>query len=146
MASKPSVVANRFARALDAENYLALADLLAKKCQYVTPKGTFIGPESIVNSYREASAWARANIRSVNYESTVRIEHPGKAVVTLLDHLKHEGQSHTYACEQIVLVGVDGKIHQIVHREIPGQREAVDSFLEQFGVKRNASSSPTTDG
>jgi hypothetical protein len=142
MSSLPSTVAARFARALDVEDYRSLASLLSADCQYFAPKGRIVGLEAIVASYREASNWAKENIHSVRYESDVRVHPKGNAVVTFLDHLEHEGLKHIYACEQAVIVAVEGKIHRIVHHDIPGQREATDAFLKRVGVKQNARSPP----
>jgi hypothetical protein len=136
-------VATSFAAALDAEDYEALAALVADECVYLTTSGQFVGPKAIVTSYKSAGTWAKANIESVSYESSVRITEDGGATVTFTDHLKHGQRSHTYSCEQDLNFDGIGKVCRISHRELFGQREAVDLYLESIGVKR--ASSPGKD-
>jgi limonene-1,2-epoxide hydrolase len=126
-------LAEQFARALDREDYDEAARLLAPDCEYLSPKETLVSTQAIVASYREAGDWVKANIDAVAYESSVRSE-GSDAVVTFVDRLTHAGQSHTYACEQVLSFASDGAIRRIVHRELPGQREAVDAFLGRAGV------------
>jgi hypothetical protein len=133
-----SSVATSFAFALDTDNYEALADLLSADCEYVAKSAVFHGSAAIIASYRDASTWAKARIHSVTYESSVRVVNDENALVTFIDHLEDSGSTHSYCCEQSLTIGPDGKICRIVHLEIPGQREAVDSFLLQIGVLRNS--------
>jgi hypothetical protein len=130
--------ARRFAAALDAEDYVALADLLTEVCEYVTPKGTLVGRQAITASYRNASTWAKRNIQRVEYESAVRLGKDANAVITFIDHLEHAGVHHTYECEQTVYLDTRGHVYRIIHHELPGQREAVDLFLRGIGVTRDA--------
>lgn len=138
MSRATQAAARRFATALDAEDYPALAEVLSDECRFVTSRETLVGPEAIVASYRSASLWAKANIGHVHYESTVHEGAGGSAVVTFIDRLEHDGLTHTYACEQEVCVDVRERICRIVHRELPGQREAVETFLRRIGVRRNS--------
>jgi len=140
-----SSVATSFAFALDSDNYEALADLLSADCEYVAKSAVFHGSAAIIASYRDASTWAKARIDSVTYESSVRVENNENALVTFVDHLEHSGSRHSYCCGQSIVMGPDGKICRIVHIEIPGQREAVDSFLLQIGVLRDSASSNGQD-
>lgn len=128
-------VAERFAKALDHEDYEEAARLLARDCEYVTERETLIGPDAIVASYREAGDWVKASLDAVAYESSVRPEGPS-AIITFVDHLTHAGVSHTHSCEQVLSFAKDGAIRRIVHCDLPGQREAVDDFFGRVGVSR----------
>ena len=127
-------IAQQLAAALDQEDYVVVARLLADDCEYVGRKGTLVGPEAIITSYRDAGSWAKSAIQNVTYESSVRIDADGGAVVTFIDHFVHAGLSHVYACEQAVAVDSQGRVGRIVHREVPGQREAADAFLRRVGL------------
>jgi hypothetical protein len=127
---------SRFAAALDGEDYDTAARLIAPDGEYVTSKGTLVGPGPIVASYREAGDWARANIDVIAYESSVRVDQEGLVVVTFVDHLEHAGLKHTYSCEQVLSIDPEGRIQRIVHREIVGEGEACDEFFRRIGVKR----------
>jgi hypothetical protein len=128
-------VARRFA-ALDGDDYESVAELLANDCQYVTAKGTLIGPAAIIESYRNASIWAKSHIECVRYESTLGKSDPDTIIITFISHLEHNGCTHTYSCQQMVKVNEDGLVCRITHQEIPGQREAADTFLQEVGVRR----------
>ncbi len=144
-ATRLHLVAARFAAALDQENYAGLAALLAADCQYLNRKETF-GPEAIITSYRNASSWAKSAVQKVTYESRIRIDADDVAVVTFVDHFQHDGLTHTYTCEQAVSVNAAGRVCRIVHRELPGQREAADSFLRSVGAAglSESTTSPVT--
>jgi len=131
-------VARRFATALDKEDYSTLAELLADECHYETASATLRGPDVIIASYREAGSWVRSHIQNVEYESNVRTDYEGEATVTFLDHFSHNGLKHTYVCEQVVSLDLNGRVCRIVHRELPGQRESADSFLRGLGITRNS--------
>jgi len=100
--------AKRFATALDDEDYAALEMLLADECRYDSPRGMLLGADVVIDT----------------------------AVVTFLDKFEHAGNRHTYSCEQLLHIDTSGRICRIVHIEIPGEREAVDAFLDSIGVRR----------
>lgn len=139
MPSRPSSLAT----ALDRCDYAAAAAVLAADCEYVTPSGLITGPSAIVASYRQHDQWAKASIESVEYQSVVRLD-GDQAVVTFVDNLRHRGAAHVYRCEQHVHVA-GGLVRRIEHREIPGEREAVDAWLEAVGVSRGEVSQRVAD-
>ena len=128
--------AKRFATALDDEDYVALEMLLSDDCKYDSPRGMLIGADAVIDSYGEAARWTKSSIQHVRYESTIRRGADDTAIVTFLDNFEHEGQRHTYRCEQHLHVDTRGRICRIVHIEIPGEREAVERFLDSIGVRR----------
>jgi len=128
--------AERFATALDDEDYAALEVLLSDDCRYDSPRGMLLGADLVLNSYRKATNWTKSNIQHVRYESTVRRDSEDAAIVTFLDKFEHAGHRHTYTCEQLLHIDTSGRICRIVHVEIPGEREAVDAFLDSIGVRR----------
>jgi ketosteroid isomerase-like protein len=127
--------AERFATALDNEDYRAVSSLIEDDCEYVTPKGELVGPDAIVASYQEAAAWAKAHIDAVRYTSAVRSD-GDDAVIKFSDHLEHHGARHTYTCEQVLRVNHNGRVTRIVHQELPGERESLNSFLRGIGISR----------
>ena len=52
--NKPTSVAQRFAEALDLDDFAAAESLLASECVYEARAGEIMGATAIVNSYREA--------------------------------------------------------------------------------------------
>lgn len=124
------------AAALDADDFQTAASQLGPHTEYVTPRGTVVGRENIIESYRSASIWARTHLASVRYESRVRAAGTGLAIVTFVDHLEHRGRHHSYRCEQEVSVAADGGIVRIRHIDLPGEREALATFFQDVGIER----------
>jgi hypothetical protein len=125
-------VAQRFASALDAEDYEAVRQLLAPSCVYHARSGVLIGSDALLASYRSAAASARL-LESVEYASTVLDAGPSGAVVEFSDHLLHLGRSHTYRCRQAIRVNAAGLIETIQHEELAGERERLEAFLTSVG-------------
>src|SRR5262245_22249143 len=124
----PEIV-GRFASALDRDDFGALAAMLDDDCEYVSPKGTMRGCQAIVGAYRDASQLAKAENDDVRYDSSIRGHGAGSAVVVFADYLRNGGREHAYFCEQEIHVNAQGLVCRIIHHELPGQREALDSFL-----------------
>jgi hypothetical protein len=128
--------ARRFAEALDREDYGEAAALLAPDARYRIGDRVLAGPEAIVASYRENGEWALAALDGVSYESRVEAAGPGRAAITFVDHLEHAMRRHTHTCRQVVTVNPDGRITEIEHQDLPGERERLDAFFLETGVRR----------
>ena len=137
--SRTQEVIERFAAALDRDDFDAAAALLRDDCRYESPIGPIIGAQPIIDSYRSASEWARTHLDEIIYESRCRLESADRGIVLFVDHLRHNGRTHSYRCQQIVTVDAAGQITRIEHDELPGEREAVDVFLRGVGVDRRIS-------
>ncbi|HEU5297047.1 MAG TPA: nuclear transport factor 2 family protein [Burkholderiaceae bacterium] len=137
MSVSAPAAAYRLAKALDADDFDAVAALLAPTCQYQSPNGMVVGPAAIVASYRQAANWAKSAIQRVAYSSSVRVMHEQAAVITFVDDLLHNGQSHRHTCEQQVHIDQSGLVCRIVHVELVGERDAVDAFLLAIGIDRD---------
>jgi len=129
-------VAERFAAALDREDYAAAAACLAPDCEYVIRGRVLRGPEAVLASYREAGEWGAGKLDEVRYESSVRAGPGGGATVTFVDHLEHRGARHTHRCEQRLEFAADGRIRRIEHVDLPGEREALEGFFSRVGIAR----------
>lgn len=136
--SRTQDVIERFAAALDGDNFEVASALLSGDCRYESPTGPIIGPVAITDSYRSASEWARTHLDEIIYESQCRLESANRGVVLFVDHLRHNGQTHSYRCQQFVTVDAAGQITRIEHDELSGEREAVEAFLRKVGVERSA--------
>lgn len=127
-------VARQFAQALDRDDFEAARALLAPECVYQGRTAILIGPEAILQSYRDASHWGRARLSRVDFSSAVRPESDGRQVIRYIDRIWHAGQCHSYQCEQVLSFGRNAEIVHILHRELPGQREALLRFFAEVGV------------
>ena len=129
-------VAERFAAALDREDYAAAAACLAPDCEYEFRGRVLRGPEAVLASYREAGEWGAGKLDEVRYESSVRAGPGDGATVTFVDHLEHRGARHTHRCEQQLDFAADGRIRRIEHVDLPGEREALEGFFSRVGIAR----------
>jgi hypothetical protein len=130
-------VVGRLARCLDADDFAGARALLADDCLYRVGDEVHRGPEAILASYRAASARAHALFDEVRYQSEVESTAAAIASVTFTDYLFKVGCGwHRHRCRQEFTVGADGRVVGIVHREIPGEREALDVYLRKCGIER----------
>ena len=130
-------IAAAFASALDADDFSAAGRLVVEHCVYDTGNGLLEGRAAVLRSYAEASAWARSKLDDVRYESEVERVDGAIATVRFTDYLVMAGgRFHRHRCRQELRIGPQGKIVRIVHREIPGEREALQTFFEQCGIER----------
>ncbi len=126
--SRALEAAERFAIALDAEDFERVRTLLAPNCAYHAPEGLLIGPDTIVASYRQNAEAARGRFDEIEYRSRVEPSSPAAARITFIDRVRIGGAWHEYHCRQRICVGAEGLIEEIRHDEIAGERERLEEF------------------
>ena len=119
--------AQRFAKALDAEDYELARCLLHADCRYTCRGETYIGPDEIVDSYRKNGTLAK-KFDAIEYDSNVIAESDTEFRIEFVDHIRHQGNSLTFHCEQRVVVDPSGLIVEIWHVDLDGQVEALNKF------------------
>ena len=126
--------AERFAKALDEDDFESAKTHLAQNCQYSVGEKDLRGPEQVIQSFREGSDKAKRIFDHVDFGSEVlRID--GKNVtVQFTDLIQIKGQTLVYSSKQHLEFGEDGLIVRIVHEEIPGELEALEAVLNRLGV------------
>ncbi len=128
--------ANLFAAALDADDFEAARNLLSPDCVYERSADVVIrGSESIVQSYRESSSRAVRLFDSVLYTSDVMSSSETTAELLFADHLEAKGNTHIYRSRQFLEFNANGAIIRIRHEEIPEERDRLNSFIEESGLK-----------
>lgn len=133
------IVAEKFARALDADDYESASVLLHDDCAYDTGKKVLLGKRQIIESYLENSNWVHSTFDEVIFES--EIEHAfvsGEVVpVRYTDRIRKDGLSHIHQCRQILTVnGTSQLITSIEHQEIDGESARLSAFFKRCGVQR----------
>ena len=126
-------VAERFAKALDAEDYVAAEALLSDDCEYTCRGRVYRGPAETIAAYREAGREAKGAFDGARYESAVEEVAEGVAVIEFSDHLCRGGRWFTFRCRQRIEVDGQGRIGRIEHVDLPGQREALAEFVRVTG-------------
>jgi len=126
--------AKRFAKTLDAEDYVAAAALLSEDCEYTCRGSVYCGPSAIIDSYRGNGDTAKTSFGSVKYESAVRCLTARTAMIRFTDHLQHNHQCLTFECEQLIEVDERQSIVRIEHFDLRGQTEALADFKLRVGV------------
>jgi hypothetical protein len=128
----PNSIADRFAAALDAEDYSAAHKLLAEGCVYHTRTAIIDGPDAIIDSYRINAESAKRRFDSVEYVSDVEVSSPLSAVISFTDRLRIGVESHEFHCRQEVRIGGDGLIDEIWHEELPEERQRLKDFEDRL--------------
>jgi hypothetical protein len=128
--------AERFARALDHEDYLTALDCLSADCVYEFRGETIHGAAAVIESYRANGAWAAQHFDEIWYESSVRSLDDATAVVTFVDHIVHATRALTHRCEQWIDLDGGGRIVRITHVDAPGECESLQRFLDEIGLRK----------
>jgi SnoaL-like protein len=135
--SEATAIVARLAKALDADDFHAARRLLDDACAYDGRTGTLTGPDAIIQSYADASAWGRRMFDEIRYESEVGAAAGATVPVTFVDYLlKAGGRWHRYSCRQEFTVGPGGRIVRITHHELPGEREGLEAYFRECGIER----------
>ncbi|HXM18093.1 MAG TPA: hypothetical protein VN934_04720 [Candidatus Tumulicola sp.] len=124
--------AERFAAALDRDDFGEASELLAWDCRYeISNTEALLGPAAIVGSYRAHSERAKQSFDEVSYESQVETEKDGAIPVLFIDKIRKGSRHHVYSCRQFVSINAANRITKIRHEELQGERERLRRFLEE---------------
>ena len=130
-------VAKTFVSMLNRSDFEGARRVLAPHCVYEMREDLLVGPDAILASYRGSDDLARGTLDFIQYESHVR-ETPSSWAIGYIDRIQHEGKSLVHRCKQIVEIGVHGLIERIVHCDLPGEVEALNSFFKEVGISRDS--------
>ncbi len=131
-----SLVAERFAHALDVDDFRGAAGLLEEGCLYRLRGEEIRGRERVIWSFTRASEWAHSNLDQVTYEHSVDTHSELNATIRFIDVFEHSGEKIVHECLMHVELGPNGPIRKLTLEELPGERERVDAFLNNVGVQR----------
>jgi hypothetical protein len=124
-------IAQDFAHALDTEDYLAAAELLAPACVYAIGDTAFTSPAGIVETYRANAESAKGRFDSIVYSSVVKALSPSSAMILFTDRLRIADQWHEFHCQQYIEIGRSGLIEKIRHEELPAERNKLIEFEDR---------------
>lgn len=124
----PADLISEFASSLDAEDYPRAIAFLADHCIYDSPTGQLSGPAATVGSYREQGDRARERLDSIAYRHEVIPLDGDWYQIEFIDELVANRRSHLFRCNQRVRID-KGKIVHIIHEEIPGERDRLNTFM-----------------
>ena len=127
-------IAQRFATALDREDYAVAKSLLGDKCEYLCRGERYQGPTAIIASY-QANGGVAKQFDAVEYESDVDSVSGGQFRIRFRDHLTQRGRQHTFRCDQIIEMNASGLINRIEHVDLPGEVKALQNF-KRLGTDR----------
>ena len=130
--------AERFALALDGEDYDTARSCLSRDAVYTISDEEHRGPDAIIASYQGNGDWASRAIDRIEYESRVRATGPLSAVITFVDRIEHAGHKLVHQCEQHLAFDDEGRILQIRHVDLPGEPEALRDFFQTVGLARSS--------
>lgn len=117
--------------ALDRADFEAAAALIAPDAIYEKDGETITGASAIVASYRASHERATSTLDRIVYRSSCREIGAGTFRVAFEDHIELDGRAHCFRCEQDMSVGPSKLVERIVHRELDGERAALEVFLSK---------------
>ncbi len=126
--------AERFAKALDEDDFESAKAYLAQNCQYSIGEKDLRGPEEIIHSFKEGSDKAKRIFDQVDFGSEILRVEGNNITVQFTDLIQIQGQSLVYSSRQHLEFGENGLINRITHEEIPGELETLQAVLKRLGV------------
>jgi hypothetical protein len=128
-------IAREFAECLDRDDFVGAMGFISTSCEYRSGDRKFRGPDAIIASYREHAEFAKSHFETVVYESSVAKLTTDRFEVKYIDHITKNSKSHTYTCKQVLKFNSAGLITEIVHVEIPGERERLMTYFKDVGLR-----------
>jgi hypothetical protein len=126
----------RFASALDRDDFDLAITMLGSDCIYETASETLQGPEAVIKSFKDATEWAHKNLDSIIYLHTIEECQDCKNAIRFVDDVVHRGKQMRHQCLMHVTTGDKGKITKLRLEDLPGEKQKVADFLQVVGVKR----------
>lgn len=122
-------LARKFAVALDTNAFATARGFLSNDCRYLDASGITSGADQIIEMYRTNYEKGAKLFDTIYFTSSVDFVSESEILIHYFDRVTRNGKEHLYRCDQ--RVRFTGKqISQIVHVELPGQREKLDAFKE----------------
>ena len=128
--------AKKFGEYLDQDDFENFRTVLAENCNYEIGGQTLTTKDSIAGLYEknmkegkvkfDELVWGKSEIKKVSED---------QYDVYFSDFLKHKGISHNYKCKQRITINSDNLVERIDHMELPGERESLDAYYSQVGLK-----------
>lgn len=136
MRSKSSV-AKQFGEYLDEDNFEQFKLLLSVDCNYEIGGQVLNTPETIAGLYEQNLKEGKEKFDELIWgKSRVEQVSENQFDIFFSDFLKHKGVTHNYKCKQRILINADGLVEEIIHLELPGEKEALQRYYEQVGLSK----------
>jgi limonene-1,2-epoxide hydrolase len=105
---QPQQAVEHFAAALDADDFDALATVIAHDCRYVTRTATHVGAGAIAASHADGSRRARALFDSVEFHHTTSPIGPDRFRIAFADELTYRDEVlHHVSIQEVTVDGCD---------------------------------------
>ena len=122
----------RFAVALDADDYQTVASLLADDVEYFTGDKTIVGRDAVVESFRSASRWGRTAFDELTFLHEIAPDKP--LDIRFIDILVKKGERFTLDHTMHVGISVTGLIERLDLTYPSGERERLAAFLARHSI------------
>lgn len=129
-----SIKIAQLANYLDTDQFEKVRELIASDCVYFSSSDKLIGPDKIINSYREHTEYAHGTFDKVIYESVIQKMTSAEFAVLYKDIISKNGKTHEYTCKQIISFNSENLISTIKHEELPGEYEKLKDFYNEIGL------------
>lgn len=122
-------IVERFAQALDDEDYETAAQCLEADAEYDTGKKTIKGIDAILESFKDGAERGRMDFDSVVFLHEIDSKMPSD--IRFLDVLVRNGESFTLDHTMHLTLTAHGRISKLRLSYPPGERDRLRTFLSK---------------
>ena len=131
-------VARLFGTYLDNDQYDDFRSILAPVCLYEIGGEVLKDKDSIAGLYEKNMKEGKVKFDELQWgKSRVEQVTENKYDVFFSDLLKHKGIPQNYNCKQRVTVNDENLVCEIVHMELPGEKESLMEYYKKVGLDGN---------
>lgn len=122
-------IVERFAQALDDEDYATAALCLDAGAEYDSGEKTILGVDDIIDSFRDAAERGRKTFDSVTFRHEISSQ--AQTDIRFLDRLSRNGDTFELDHTMHLTISDRGTITHLRLTYPPGERERLRAFLEK---------------
>ncbi len=128
-------IAIKFGQYLDNDDYENFKSILAPVCIYEIGEEILKDKDAVAGLYEKNMKEGKLKFDELQWgKSRVEQVSDSQFDVYFSDFLKHKGISHNYNCKQRVTVNNENLVCEIVHMELPGEKESLLAYYQKVGL------------
>lgn len=127
--------AKAFAERLHNNDFSGARDFLSIRCHYKFGTKFFRDLDAIMNSYKEKAEYAKKTFDTVVYESLVSQNEADQCEIIFTDIISKNTKAHSFKCKQILKFDEEGRISEIRHEDLPGERDRLYVYYKEIGLR-----------
>lgn len=128
--------AEKFADALDNNDFVLAKSFLSENCTYKIGDKILRGPDEIMNLYEDNMEKARKKLDSLTWGKGYIESVEGNVVsIIFTDYLTHKNLKHIHKIRQLLTFNSDEYIMHIENIELPGETNKLKEYFKQVEIE-----------